>query len=167
MPASRTSQSSKQNEGDASACSVTRDRARPAMAMAMGERLLPAEAFIRLSAEVIRGDDGTVAVPGGSESTRPMPGACCGSSGIHSHSMARAAHDAGRRISRTARRTTVPRHGTAERTETESCISPANGRPLVVVLFVNPLVKLRFIFHSMIDIVGTDDYVGSTGLDPT
>lgn len=78
-----------------------------------------------------------------------------------------AAHDAGRRISRTARRTTVPRHGTAERTETESCISPANGRPLVVVLFVNPLVKLRFIFYSMIDIVGTDDYVGWTGLDPT
>lgn len=61
----------------------------------------------------------------------------------------------------------MPRHGTAERTETESYISPASGRPLVVVLFVNPLVKLRLIFYSMIDIVGTDDYVGWTGLDPT
>lgn len=134
--------------------------------MAMGERLLPAEAFIRLSAEVIRGDDGTVAVPGAAKvrgRCRAHAAAAAASTPIQWH----AAHDAGRRISRTARRTTVPRHGTAERTETESCISPASGRPLVVVLFVNPLVKLRLIFYSMIDIVGTDDYVGWTGLDPT
>lgn len=134
--------------------------------MAMGERLLPAEAFIRLSAEVIRGDDGTVAVPGAAKvrgRCRAHAAAAAASTPIQWH----AAHDAGRRISRTARRTTVPRHGTAERTETESYISPASGRPLVVVLFVNPLVKLRLIFYSMIDIVGTDDYVGWTGLDPT
>lgn len=134
--------------------------------MAMGERLLPAEAFIRLSAEVIRGDDGTVAVPGAAK-VRGRCRAHAAAAAASTPIQWRAAHDAGRRISRTARWTTVPRHGTAERTETESCISPASGRPLVVVLFVNPLVKLRLIFYSMIDIVGTDDYVGWTGLDPT
>ena len=113
--ASRTSQSSKENEGDASARSGTRARARPAM----GERLLPAEAFIRLST-VVSGETTAQSPCRGSESTWQMLGACRGSSGIHSQSMApprSAAHDAGRRISRTARRTPVPRHGTAERTE--------------------------------------------------
>ena len=83
----RTSQSSKENEGDASACSGTRARARPAM----GERLPPAEAVIRLSA-VVSGETTAQSPCRGSESTWPMPGACRGSRGTHSHSMTPLGH---------------------------------------------------------------------------